>query len=801
MRIALLVFALSLGSLVLWPSLPSYSALAAVAAVAVYLLFLIIKQRCYRFVAQILLALVSGGLIAGLNGHLAMARLLPVTCSHQTFEFTGLVVDLPQYSTVRDENLTRFRLQVQDLEQAAIAACPSLVKIIGSDIQLSWYAVPVEVVPGQVWQFQAKLVRPRGQANPFASDYQLSLMINGIVASGTVKTGTYIGQASAVFSELRFRWRNYLLTRSQSDKRQWSGVSEILVALTIGDSRSLPRSSRALLQRTGTSHLMAISGLHVGVVALYGYWLGRLLGALVLVLSFKASVYQMNARLIASLMSLCCAACYAGLSGFALPTQRALIMLALFLLSKIVAKHWSLFDVWLYALVIVLLVDPLQAADGGFYLSFVAVLILILAMSLRHFINAGFGHWLQVWIRPQWAIFIGLIPLSIHMFGGISLVSILANSMAIPWVSVSSVPFSLVGFFAWSIDPQWAEWFLFVASWSLRGLLYFLTLIDSTFSDIGWLTIAISRSLLLVLAATTLVFLLPAPVTLKASLMLLLGTIGLMDFQLNKVIFSAERRVTIFDVGQGLAVLVEADGQRLLYDTGPPFGPNTDAFAKILWPYFRSQGNSTLKALVVSHNDADHAGGVASLAERMNVDHIYAGDPSGLAQRLEPQAWPIKSCNVDRETHAIGVDGRFNFSVGGAAARGNDASCVMLVEFPELQMLLPGDISDEREANLLIPQASSASPLRLLLIPHHGSRSSSSYALLQQFKPDLAVVSAGFRSRYGHPHQEVLARLQSLGVGFVNTADAGAIQLRWYPGQPVRIYRWRETEKHFWFDS
>ncbi|MDN3639618.1 DNA internalization-related competence protein ComEC/Rec2 [Simiduia curdlanivorans] len=796
MRIALLLFALSLGSLVLWPSLPSLAALALSALLFMVLAVLGITTQRYRSLWRLSGALILGFFIAGIHGHWLMERLLPSKCSHQFVQFTGRVVGLPSYSQLRGENVARFLVEVQTLEPQSSLNCPSLSTLIGARVQMRWYSAPTQLEPGGVWRFDAKLMRPRGQSNPYGSDYQLSLMQKGIVALGSVTGGAFIGAGSEGLSGLRFRWRSYLLA-----EQKLSDVSDVLIALTIGDSSLLTPSVRNTFQRTGTSHLMAISGLHVGIMALCGYWFGRGIGALILLLSLRSTVCMFNGRVIASLMSLLFAGVYAGLSGFALPTQRALIMVALFLVSKLVAKHWSLFDVWLYALVVVLLLNPLQAAEAGFYLSFLAVFVLVVATASRRAMQGGIIALTQRWIRPQLAIFIGLLPLSLFLFGGLSLASVLANTVAIPWVTVSSVPLALLSFLMWCFEHHWADGVLAAAALSLRWLLNLLVWIDSHFFNLGWIALALTQPLLLVISALALVLLLPAPAKLKISLCGFVVAITVIDLQLRQHLVATERRVTIFDVGQGLAVLIEADGQRLLYDTGPPFGEYTDAFSQLIWPYLRFQGHATLDTLVISHDDADHAGGVARLSERMSVTRVFAGEPLGARQRLGAAAGSIQNCHADLRIYSLGTGGSFLFLPEGAASEGNDASCVLQIEFPELLILLPGDVSRAREMALRWPSPQEGQAFRLLVVPHHGSQSSSSYALLQQFSPDLAVVSAGYRSRYGHPHREVLGRLESLGVETVNTAIDGAIQLRWQPNQAVQIYRWRETEKHFWFDG
>lgn len=795
MRIALLVFAVSIGSVVFWPALPDRLVLAVMVVCACFILFVLRIVKLPFVFSQVILAMVLGLGVAAWHGHALMASQLSSLCTDQTFLVKGQVIGLPRADILHQLPHVKFIFRLDGILPTESTDCKVDRRMVGHAILLNWYAVPDTVAPGQYWQFSTKLKRPRGQVNPYAADYQLWLLRKGFVATGTVFNGELLATAHWHIDKVRFEWRETL--RKQVSSLQNIGL---LAALTIGDSSLIPTDTRQLLQSTGTSHLMAISGLHIGLLGFFGYFLGRLLGVVVVLMVPAWIKQRLNANVFGAAGSIFFCFSYSALSGFSLPTQRALIMVLLFHIARYTARHWSLLDVWLMSLVLVLLMNPLQVSDAGFFLSFGAVFVLIFTLSARTLVGVTWRQKSLRWLLPQWWVFVGLTPLSVFVFSGISLVGVVANCIAIPWVSLTTVPLALLSFCFSGDEFGIATFLLFFAGYSANLLMDVLRFLSDGAGQYGWLDTGAQGSLILILAPMTLLMLLPMPARIKGCVMGVILFEAVALWYAPAINGDRERRVTVFDVGQGLAVLVEVDKQVLLYDTGPHFGVSSSAFDKVVLPYLQRRGQSLLDILVVSHNDDDHAGGLADALSSVEIGRLFSGEVLPIPRSKSDVAVGSEICHSASRAMPFGTDGHFYFDGRGAAAAGNNASCVMHLVFPEVDFILPGDIDKLRELALAPPRHNQAAQ-HFLIAPHHGSKSSSSYALLRQVLAGSVIVSAGYHSRYGHPHPEVVARYQELGLALLNTAESGAIQLRWWPGESVRLYRWRETEKHFWFDG
>ncbi|UTA49436.1 DNA internalization-related competence protein ComEC/Rec2 [Simiduia sp. 21SJ11W-1] len=837
---SLLVFSLSLGSLCLWPDLLPGSWLIAAWCLALAALlwpslifFNLTKVRpapaIRRGILQGLFAALAGVSAAQLHGAHIVQSQLPAACDQQAFRIEGQVVDLPNQQMGRVPFVS-FQLRVKNIkglgqnQQLATQCKPHAVQ--GERVQLYLYESeglpkPQNIKAGQHLSLEVVLKRPRGLINPASQDYQLRLLRQGVMATGIVRQLVPLPDARPGFSVdvLRAAWREKL-TRWVADPE----VVAVMAALSIGSRQGLSENTRTLLTHTGTGHLLAISGLHVGMMALVGYGLGRLLFALCVAL-FSASFYTViNGRLLAAVVSVICAGGYAGLSGFALPTQRALIMVCLVYIAQWVARYWALLDVWLVALALVLLINPLQAADAGLYLSFGAVWALMMRLDARH--NQS-HHWvgkISGWFLPQWWVFLGLIPLTILFWQGVSSTSVVANSIAIPWVTLITVPVVLLAFVLQWL-PLVSEFLVSVCAASIESLLAVLAALAAIARAWGWLVVSLPAFVwLLVFFAVALLFV-PLPVRVRIACLVCLAFASLLHTGFLALSHPARQRITVFDVGQGLAVLMEIDGRVILYDTGPPLGNHTNAAEHILLPYLVARGINRLDLLIVSHGDADHASGVQTLISQLKVDTLWFGEPLegfGLGAMTQPNtgAWPaghmararnaqnarttafageLGACHGKRWA---GASGLFTLSalprpVSQLQGGGNNASCVVLLVLPGLSVLIPGDIDKSAELSLNLP-AHNAGGLQLLVAPHHGSKSSSSFGLLGMFQPSHVIVSAGYRNRYGHPHEDVVARAQLYGAMLLNTATSGAIEYHWQAGEPGGFRTWRNYQRRFW---
>ncbi|MCP8898788.1 DNA internalization-related competence protein ComEC/Rec2 [Gilvimarinus xylanilyticus] len=716
----------------------------------------------------VLLMLVFSAAVSWSNwyGHKLVDNLLPDALVGKDILVQGQIWNQPEVNQRR----VRFLLA-----PTASADLPRL-------IQLSWYRSPAwagALEPGDRLELVVRLKPPRSFINPEGFDYRLWQLRRGVGATGYVRDrgqNQLLAQAQAGQNEgVRNKLRGWL-------RAQQPVNLAVLQALLLGDRTLISDTQWQLFRATGTTHLMAISGLHIGLAAAWGYLLGLVLGrVLVLWLPVPAVVFAMA-------LGAAAAWGYAALAGFALPTQRALAMLLMFYVARLSGLRIGGAQVLMLAAAAVLLLDPLSIYDPGFWLSFVAVAALVLAFS--GLVSASSRGRLQVLWRPQWVAFIALlVPLGLF-FDQWSLVSPLANIIAIALVSVWVVPalftaallgyvwLPAAGVFLWLADTG-----LSVLGWWLNGLQRLAT--ATGFPAVWDTRLTPAGALLLALACALL--LLPASLRLRPQAFVLLIALWLLPRPQPALL-----QVSVMDVGQGLAVVIYAGDKTLVYDTGPWFGDSFNAGADIVAPYVLASGREKIDALVVSHSHSDHAGGAPGLLEALPVDRFYAGEALEYLREADEQR--LVSCHLAKPWQW--QDYRFRFIPGVAGSEGNNASCVLVIEWRGVRLLLPGDIERARERTL----ARQLAPVDFLLVPHHGSKSSSSAALLSSIRPDLAVVSSGYRNRHGHPHQQVVERYRGVGSRVYNTAQHGAVQILFDGERAPQIITWRQRTRRYWRD-
>lgn len=699
-------------------------------------------------------------------GHELVDNLLPDTMVGKDIVVRGQVWDQPEVNQRR----VRFLL--------APRASDDLPRLI----QLSWYRSPAwagALQSGDRVELVVRLKPPRSFINPEGFDYRLWQLRRGVGATGYVRDSEQNQLLSQAQAGEKVGVRNEL--------REWLRAQRpvnvaVLQALLLGDRSLISDTQWQLFRATGTTHLMAISGLHIGLAAAWGYLLGLMLGrALVLWLPVPAVVFAMALGAVAAWG-------YAALAGFALPTQRALAMLLMFYVARLGGLRIGGAQVLMLAAAAVLLLDPLSVYDPGFWLSFVAVAALVLAFS--GLVSASGRGRLQVLWRPQWVAFIALlVPLGLF-FDQWSLVSPIANIIAISLVSVWVVPtlftaallsyvwLPAAGVFLWLADTG-----LSVLGWWLNGL---KRLADVTGFPAVW-DIRLTPVGAVLLAFACALLLLPASLRLRPQAVVLLFALWLLPSPQP-----APLQVSVMDVGQGLAVVIYAGDKTLVYDTGPWFGDSFNAGADIVAPYVLASGREKIDALVVSHSHSDHAGGAPGLLEALPVDRLYAGESLDYLREEDEQR--LVSCHLAKPWQW--QDYRFRFISGAVGSEGNNASCVLVVEWRDVRLLLPGDIERAGERTL----ARQLAPVDFLLVPHHGSKSSSSAALLSAARPDLAVVSSGYRNRHGHPHPQVMERYRAFGSQIYTTARHGAVQILFKGEGAPQIITWRQRNRRYWRD-
>ncbi|MHC8318337.1 DNA internalization-related competence protein ComEC/Rec2 [Pseudomonas sp. LB3P31] len=653
---------------------------------------------------------------------------LPIQLEGETRWVEGLVTGLPQNA----DGVVRFELTDSHSRRTRLP----------QRMRLAWYDGP-PVHSGERWRLAVKLKRPSGLLNPHAFDYDAWLLAQRIGATGTVKDGEKLAEA-------RGAWRDSLRQRLLAVDAQ--GRSGALAALVLGDGSGLSREDWQVLQDTGTVHLLVISGQHIGLLAgvvylliaglaRYGLWPGRLpwlpwaCG-----LAFAAALG------------------YGLLAGFDVPVRRACAMIGLVLLWRLRFRHLGAWWPLLLALNGVLLMDPLTSLQPGFWLSFAAVAILIFTFSGR----LGPSPWWQTWTRAQWLIAIGLGPLLLILGLPISLSGPLVNLLAVPWISLLVLPPALLGTLLLPI-PYIGEGLLWLAGGLIDWLFRGLAQVAGHFP--AWVPVAIPLWTWALAAVGALLLLMPAGVPMRW-----LGWPMLLLLALPPRPMLAEgiAGVWLLDVGQGLAILVRTRHHSLLYDAGPRFG-DMDMGARVVLPALHKLGVDELDLMLISHAHADHAGGARAVADGLSVRRIVGGEPFPASDGLFADA-----CESGRQWNWDGVN--FQLWQWPSARDSNSRSCVLQIEAGGERLLLTGDIEHAAEQAFLDSPLAEATDW--LQSPHHGSRTSSSMALLGVLQPKGVLISRGNGNSFGHPHPTVMARYRKLGLRIYDSAEQGAVHLQ-----------------------
>ncbi|WP_223464259.1 MULTISPECIES: DNA internalization-related competence protein ComEC/Rec2 [unclassified Pseudomonas] len=684
---------------------------------------------------------------ACVNAQWALDDRLPPALDGETRWVEGRVTGLPRH----DDGVVRFELT--DIQSRRTR--------LPRQMRLAWYGGP-PVNSGERWRLAVKLKRPVGLLNPQAFDYQAWLLAQRIGATGTVKQGERLAPA-------RWAWRDVIRQRLLAVDAQ--GRSGALTALVLGDGAGLSREDWQVLQDTGTVHLLVISGQHIGLLA----------GVVYLLIAGLARFGLWPSRLPwlpwACGLAFAAALGYGMLAGFEVPVRRACLMIAMVLLWRLRFRHLGAWWPLLLALDGILLLEPLASLQPGFWLSFAAVAVLILTFGGR----LGPWRWWQTWTRAQWLIAIGLCPLLLALGLPISLSGPLANLFAVPWISLVVLPPALLGTLLLPV-PYLGEKLLWLAGglieWWFRGLGVVSGQIPA------WVPAAVPLWAWVIGAMGAFLLLLPRGLPMRP-----LGwpMLLMLVFSPRPTLQEGMAEVWQFDVGQGLAILVRTRHHTLLYDAGPRFG-ELDQGERVVLPALRKLGVKGLDLMLISHAHADHAGGARAIAKGLPVEQVVSGEPSDLPMGLQAE-----KCESGRQWTWDEVD--FQLWHWPLAGDSNQNSCVLLIEANGERLLLSGDIDVAAERALL--DSPLAVPTDWLQAPHHGSRSSSSMALLDVLQPKGALISRGQGNSFGHPHATVIARYQKRGMAIYDSVEHGAIRLQLGRFEPPWSMR---QERRFWRD-
>ncbi len=757
--------ALHLQQRALWP-IEAY-----VAAIALGLLGATAAWRWRRaFVPGLAAAALLAIGASGVRASLRLADALPPALEGRDLVVTGVVASLPQRSAAG----LRFRFEVDG------AALDGQAVTLPALLALGWYKgqhedaalsePQAELRAGQRWRFALRLRQPHGNLNPHGFDYELQLFEQGVRATGYVRDAPAPAMlhraAGFPVERLRQRVRDAIFA-AVPDTR----AAGVLAALAVGDQGAIEREDWDLYRNTGIAHLVSISGLHITMFA----WLASAAIARVWRRSRRAMLWW-PAPLAATWGGLGCAAAYALFSGWGVPSQRTIWMLAVVTLARASGVRWPWALVLLVAAVVVTAIDPWALLQAGFWLSFVAVGLLMASSSAgvaadaaASAVPAGWRGWpRRVWaalradLRTQVIATVGLAPLSLLFFQQVSVVGFAANLIAIPVVTLVITPLALLGV---ALVPLWS-----VGAWVVQQLNAVLAALAAWPGAVWLVPVAPALAQLVGLLGAVLLVL-PLPWRVRALALPLLVPLLWPPRALPP---PGGFDLLALDVGQGTSVLLRTHAHLLVFDAGPQYSRESDAGQRVLLPLLRARGERRIDRLVLSHRDLDHVGGAGALLKAMPVDDVLSS--LELDHPLLGRARHTTRCSAGQSWDWDGV----HFAVLRPVAtdyeralKANAMSCVLRVSGGGRSVLLTGDIEREQELALL---ADGADGLRsdVLIVPHHGSKTSSTPAFLDAVQPRVAVFQAGYRNRFGHPAPEVLQRYVERGIEIDATPSCGA---------------------------
>lgn len=757
---------------------PAEAVFVALAALAGWLL----QARHPRAgLALILIAAFAAGFhYAAWRAALRLDDTLPAAWEGRDVRISGVVADMPQTS----ERGVRFPFQVEEVLTPG-ARLPGRIQLFwfhrNADAEEGAHLDPARVRAGERWRFLVRLKRPHGTVNPHGFDYEYHLLEQGVGATGYIRQDPENFRLDSLV--LRPAWvigrvRDAIARRMGAvlADRPYGGV---LVALAVGDQSRVPQAQWRVFTRTGINHLLAISGLHVtlfsGLVFGMVYWGWRRSARL---------TQWLPARKAALAAGVLAAGAYALLTGFAVPAQRTFYMVAAGALAVWRNRLSAPSRVLATALGAVTLLDPWAVKAAGFWLSFAAVALIFYVSSRR----LGRAGPLTEAARIQMAVTLGLLPLLLVLFQQASLVSPLANALAIPLVSFVVVPLTLAGaFLGFALPLDLAHAVLAAGMVPLTWLSELPAAVWQQHAPPLWTAVVATVGVAWLLAprgfpgrwagaAAFLPLFLVAPPPPPPGVL----------------------EATVLDVGQGLAVVLRTAGHALLFDAGPHFGSDADSGSRIVLPYLRAVGVRRLDGFIVSHADNDHAGGALSVLDGVPVgwvrgslpaDHPVAARKEGFAPCRAGQAWDWDGVHFRVLHPSEATLARFR--------KANDQGCVLQVATGRASLLIAADIEARAEQDL-VDRIGYGLRSPVLIVPHHGSGTSSSLAFIAHVMPDWAVFTVGYRNRFGHPKAEVVERYRLWGSRLLRSDESGAVMFRIRPDGRLEVDEERRRNPRYW---
>lgn len=726
------------------PQLIPITGCLLLAACACLFLFWWHKLSC-RWLFSFCMALIY----ASLWGQWQLEQQLPASLKRTDWLVQGRIDGIPN----NRHNLTSFILKVVKVSpyQHQVTDIPKI-----TSLKLNWYYPKQPLHSGQELELIVRLKPPHGMVNPNAVDYERWLLARGIDATGYIRRVIKISENSNNYIDSIREKINAKLREDYPEPR----INSLLMALTTGSNNKLTQTDWDSLRVSGALHLAVISGLHLGFMAIIGWWFGRLLGF----------IWIRHSRIFPYILAFGFITAYLVISGADIPAQRAFIMIATLLLSGWRQFHLDIWTRWWLALTVVLLFSPIAVFDIGLWLSFTAVALLFWLG------RAGWSIW-QI-LKLQILFAVGMLPLYLLFFSGFSLAAPVVNILAIPLMTIL-VPFifinlilsqlgiefliplesELVNIFWWLIDQVAAKSWVYQKVDSFQG-------ISILFAVVGTLIAIMPRGIV----SNWLII--------PCFLPVLLGVkYGLQS--------ENEFKAWVYDVGQGTAIMVEVGDYHLIYDTGASYKSGGSAFERSVQPHLEMSRINHINHLILSHDDNDHTGGFNALKTHAAIDKIYTSFKLKEAnQQLchQGMSWQVREV-------------KFSFLSGSKGTTDNDRSCVLLIQGTNCSLLLPGDISGHKEKEIIniLPEN-----ITWLVAAHHGSRFSSTRDFLSRLKPEAVIFTAGFANQFNHPHPKAIKRVNAVNSNIFSTSNHGAVILNADKKGGCTTKTWRQEVKRFW---
>lgn len=755
-----------LGGVLLLQQLPALPTIWLLILAPVLLYLLIRKESSWL---RLLACFILGFIWASGQANWLLDNQLSDDLIGRDIQLTGYIASLP----VQGQRAVRFEFDVEQVMKSPLAAFPDRIR-------LSWYKKELPALAvGQRWRFTVRVKPPRNFFNPGSFEYAGWLLQKRILATGYIRDraeNRLLSDQAFVYPVQRLRQaiRNKLLQHLAHHP-----LEPVIRGLVIGDRSDMQSDDWSVLRNTGTVHLLAISGLHIGLIAGLAFVVFRMLWS-----RCSYCCLYLSAPRAAAIFAWLIAVGYAGLAGFAIPTQRAVLMLTVVFGATVLQRQTRPSNVLAIALLLILLLDPFAVLAAGFWLSFFAVvLIYYLLMSLAQ----NQSRWYR-WMRMQGFISIGLLPVVVLFFQQAPILSPLTNLIAVPWISLVIVPAALFSVLMMFIHPGAGRWCLELTTDALGWLWQVLELFSRLDMNVVYMPAPGLFSLILAVAGLLVLFL-PRGLPIRGlGLFLCLPLV----FVTPSAPAKGELRLTLLDVGQGLSAVIQTHRHVMVFDTGPKYSAHFDTGQAVVVPYLRSFGVNKIDQMIISHGDNDHIGGANSLLRELEVKRLHTSVPARFADQTAERCLAGQHWVWDGVTFEVLYPRDVDYESGMAE---NDLSCVVQVRTADHQVLLTGDIEASAEA-FLLERYGEKLRSSVLVIPHHGSRTSSTEAFVSTVRPAIALLPAGWRNRFRLPNRQVVERYHLAGANIYSSAEHGAVSLTL--GSEVSIQAHRQKARRYW---